>query len=118
MILDARLVIEELSRLCESGIPVIVEGKSDREALEAFGISNIVTLDRPFFEIVESLAKSSSEVAILTDLDAQGKQYYHRLYIDLTRHGVKIDNRLRYLLLSETKVRQIEGLARWMERSA
>jgi|SRR3989338_3479126 len=106
---------EELFRIIEklkdSNTPVIVEGIKDKKALQKLGISNIVELSRkPLFQIVEEIADSDYECAIMTDLDRKGKELYGKLNSDLQKHGVKINNKLRDFLFKHTKLRQIEGI--------
>jgi 5S rRNA maturation endonuclease (ribonuclease M5) len=86
---------------------VIVEGKKDKKALEKFGYQRIIILKEPLYKVVESV--NEEEVLILTDLDKKGKELYARLFKDLTRRGVKINNNLRELLF-KNKVSHIEGL--------
>ncbi len=90
---------------------VIVEGKKDKEALKSFGITNVVTLKKSLFEVVEEVSSKAKECVILTDLDKKGKYLYSRLRQDLQKHGVKVDNSFRNFLFRETKLRQIEGLS-------
>ncbi len=93
---------------------VIVEGPKDVRALKALGVSNIIYLKKPLFAVVEEVAGMVKEVVLLTDLDEEGKKLYHRLFVDLQKHGVKVDNRLRELLF-KTDLRQIEGLSSYLE---
>ena len=96
-------------------IPTIVEGKNDKRALEHFGFSNVRTLDRPLFKVVEEI--HSDEVQLLTDLDAHGRKLYHYFFHECARRGIKVNNQVRQLLyLSD--VRQVEGLARYVERQS
>lgn len=108
---------EELQRINKEGIICIVEGKKDKNALEKLGVENIKVLDKPLFEIVEELVDELVGdlvmVAILTDLDDKGKQLYSRLYTDLQRHHIKVDNRLRKLLF-KAHISHIEGLATYL----
>lgn len=113
---------EELNDFIEnlrgSKILIIVEGKKDKAALEEFGISNIIELNKkPLFQIVEEIANSIKECVILTDLDKEGKQLYSKLNANLQRHGVKINNKFREFLFKSTKLRQIEGIGTYMENS-
>lgn len=105
MKVDKKEILEELEKLKDT--LVIVEGKNDKKALEKFGLKNILMLEgNAIFEVVE---KVDSEVAILTDLDHKGKELYKRLQSMLTKRGIRINNRLRHLLLkSDLKV--IEGI--------
>lgn len=100
-----------IGKIRDSDILVIVEGKKDRAALEKLGIRNIVELSKkPIFQIVEDIANSNKECAILTDLDREGKEIYSKLNSNLQKYGVKVDNRLREFLFRNTKLRQIEGI--------
>jgi len=42
-------LMEELGKIKKGRYLVIVEGNKDKKALEAFGIKNITTLDRPLY---------------------------------------------------------------------
>lgn len=97
----------------EKDLLVLVEGIKDKRALEAFGITNILTLKKPLFAVVEQVAEKSKEVVLLTDLDEEGKKLYHRLSKDLQKHKVKVNNELRKFLF-KTKLRHIEGLATYL----
>ncbi len=95
--------------------PAIVEGIKDKKALEALGFKNIIVLNsRPIYKVVEGI--KSKEVMILTDLDKEGKKLYSQLSEELSRNGIKIDNRFRNYLFKNTKLRQIEGLAKYLNR--
>jgi len=91
----------------------IVEGKNDKRALERLGFQNIVTLNKPLYQVVEGIEED--EVLILTDLDQHGRHLYHYFFQECTRRGIKVNNRVRQLL-HFSELRQIEGLARYLER--
>jgi len=91
----------------------IVEGKNDKRALERLGFRNVRILDKALFRVVEEI--DEEEVAILTDLDGHGKELYHYFFRECGRRGIKVNNRVRQLL-TFTEVRQIEGLANYLER--
>lgn len=107
------LISEEIARVTYSGIPVIAEGAKDRASLQALGIENIIVLNKPLYAVIESI--SAKNVAILTDLDAEGRKLYHRLKSGLVSRGVKADDRLRLLLL-KAKIMHVESLYRAMEK--
>ena len=102
----------QIDKLREQNILVVVEGLKDKAALSAVGITNVLTLNKPLFAIVEQIAQQAKECVVLTDLDNEGKQLYARLSQGLQRHGVKINNAFRHFLFRETQLRQIEGLSR------
>lgn len=103
-----------LEKISGNKVAVIVEGKKDKAALEKIGIhNNIFVLNtKPLFVVAEEIAESYGEAAILTDLDGEGKKLYGKLNTLLQRLGVKVDNRLRNFLFKNTKLRQIEGIAK------
>ncbi len=107
---------EEIMRLLEEiqqeNIPIIVEGRKDKKALQELGMDNIFTLNMPLFKIVERI--SGKEVVILTDLDKKGKELYRRIQHDCIHHGIKINNNLRHFLFRETQLAHIEGLPTYL----
>ncbi|MBI4141444.1 toprim domain-containing protein [Candidatus Woesearchaeota archaeon] len=103
---------DHINTLINENTLIVVEGIKDKTALNRLGITNIITLNRPLFSVVEQIAQQTNECVVLTDLDAEGKKLYSRLSNDLQRHGVKINNKLRHFLFKETQLRQIEGIER------
>lgn len=102
---------------------VIVEGQRDRSSLLKLGLENIFVLNKPgtkFYSRVEALKKlvgrKEKKCAILTDFDKKGKFLYTTLKRELTKEGIKIDDRLRRLLC-KAKVSHIEGLATFLSKS-
>jgi 5S rRNA maturation endonuclease (ribonuclease M5) len=107
-------VFEEIEKLKQENIPVIVEGSNDKKALEELGLSNIIILKgKPLYKLVESI--DVKEVAVLTDLDEEGKKLYHELRQEFSTRGVMINDKLRVLLF-KTQLRQIEGLSNYIAR--
>ncbi|MBD3309722.1 toprim domain-containing protein [Candidatus Woesearchaeota archaeon] len=110
-----RRMLYELDMLKKSGKTVIVEGKKDKQALEKFGLSDIITLKKPLFAVVEDIVSSGKkEVVILTDLDREGKKLFSTLKKGFASFGVKIDTHFRDLLFRDTRLRQIEGIASYL----
>lgn len=106
--------IEELlADIKNKDLLVVVEGPKDKHALESLGITNIMSLKKPLYAVVEEIASKAKEIVLLTDLDEEGRKLYHRLSIDLQKHGIKINNKLREFLF-KTKLRHIEGLATYL----
>jgi 5S rRNA maturation endonuclease (ribonuclease M5) len=93
---------------------VLVEGPNDKKSLEKLGFSKVVFMNRAMYKIVEQL-EEEEEIVLLTDLDQHGKGLYKYFYQEFTRRGVRVNNRLR-ILLTQTPVRHIEGLAHYMEK--
>ncbi len=97
---------------------VIVEGFNDKKAIQQFSSVRILTIkSTALFNIVERIPKKS-RVAILTDLDSEGKKLYSKLNGFLSQRGVFIDNRLRCFLFRNTKLRQIEGLKNFLSSAS
>ncbi len=114
---NSQQILEHLEKIRDSGILVIVEGKNDRKALAEFGITNVMVLyGKALFEVVEEVEARTKECIILTDLDKKGKQLYGKLNSKLGQMGVKIDNKFRHFLFRKTKLRQIEGLATYVNK--
>jgi 5S rRNA maturation endonuclease (ribonuclease M5) len=110
-------LIEQIKNLKAETRPIIVEGKKDKEALEALGVNApIITLTgNPMYNIVEDIAREHKECVTLVDLDREGKQLFGKLNSGLSRLGVRVDNKFREFLLKKTKLRQIEGLVRYLD---
>lgn len=108
-------ILEFLDEIKQKNLLVVVEGLKDVRALNELGITNILSLKKPLYAVVEEIASKAKEVVLLTDLDDEGKKLYHELSRGLQRHGVKIDNRLRELLF-KTPVRHVEGLSGYLAR--
>ena len=113
MLEEAEQIRELLEEIKKKGLLVLVEGPKDKRALESLGITNIMSLKRPLYAVVEEIASKAKEIVLLTDLDEEGKKLYHKLSVDLQKHGVKINNKLREFLF-KTKLRHIEGLATYL----
>ncbi len=113
---DDELLDDVLTALdATRAVLTIVEGKNDRRALEQFGFTDIITLDRPLYQVVERITRD--EVAILTDLDRHGQELYRYFYRECTKRGIRVNNRVRQAL-SFTALRQIEGLPRFIAHAA
>jgi 5S rRNA maturation endonuclease (ribonuclease M5) len=112
---EMKRVLEEVISLIrkEKSTLVIVEGKKDAAALRAVGSQRIITLNKPLYEVAESI--SEKRVILLTDLDQEGKKIYSKLKKELDRHGVVVDDTLRDLLF-KTDLRQIEGLTHYLKK--
>jgi len=99
---------------------VIVEGKKDVDALAALGLTNIIPLNNtPLAEFTDKITKmlddlektkkvvrhSDHEVIILTDFDKEGRKLEKRLDLLLRSHKVKINRRIRRILMGFGKGR-------------
>lgn len=105
---------EWATELKSSNLLVLVEGKKDKEALELLGITNVITISRPIYQIVELISEITNQVVILTDLDPEGRRLYSKLKHQLQKRKVKVDCRFREFLIRETKLTNIEGLTHYL----
>ena len=106
--------IEKLKKASKDKI-VLVEGKKDKAALESFGVTNIVSIKKPIYALVEQIQSSGKECIILVDLDKEGRKLYSRFKAQLSQFGVKLDDSFREFLF-KTKLRQIEGINHYMDK--
>jgi|SRR3989338_5105448 len=110
---NLRLWIEKLQN---SSDIKIVEGIKDKAALEFLGISNIITLNKPLFQIAEYVSKKTTRCILLVDLDRQGKILYSKLKKDLQSNGVTINDSYRNYLYKNTELKNIEGLITYCQK--
>jgi len=113
-------LFNEIQKAIEKNSIIIVEGKKDKVALQQLGFRNIIVLHgRAFYkkieEIVMAARKFKKEVIILTDLDKKGKQFYIRIKKELTKEGIRTDDRLRKMLTRE-KISHVEGFVSFVEK--
>lgn len=107
---DPEAFLEQIKKIKDLDILIIVEGIKDKAALQRLGLKNIITLKKPIYKIVEEVSENFKECIILTDLDKEGKKLYGKLNTGLSQSGVRIDNKFRNFLYRNTQLRQIEGL--------
>ena len=111
---DLMAWIEELK---SSNEIKIVEGKNDKKALESLEIKNVITLNKPLFQIVENISKKSKKCILLVDLDKEGKILYSKLKKDLQRNGVKTNDTYRNFLYRKTNLKNIEGILTYFNKT-
>ncbi len=115
-------VIEELKICGEQGIPVLIEGRKDENALKELGINgNFIKVSGSglkLFEIAEIATQSSSRVVILTDFDRKGNQLAKRLSEDIQSLGSHPDLSFRRIIMGITRrfIKDIESLPRHLEQ--
>ncbi|MEK6974257.1 MAG: toprim domain-containing protein [Nanoarchaeota archaeon] len=103
-----------VKKLKESNKLIIVEGIKDKKTLNELGIGKVITINKPLFELVEEIASLTNECVLLLDLDSEGRKLYSSLKKNLERNKVKIDNRYREFLFSNTHISNIEGLKNYL----
>jgi len=106
-----------LIKLKTSNKLILVEGKKDKKALEEFDIYNIITIDKPIYQLVEEISLNGKECILLVDLDKEGKKLYSKIKHDLQKHGVNVDSKFREFLFKHTKLANIEGLKTYVRNS-
>lgn len=110
--IDKNELIKEIERVKNNNLLIIVEGKKDKIALEKIGFNNISVLNENGKSIlvrIEEIAKRKEECVILTDFDKKGKKLYNLIKSEFVSNGVKINNKLRVLLL-KSHLSHIEGI--------
>lgn len=114
-------VLEGLLEEAAKGIPVIVEGLKDAEALENLGLKGTIILAKArggsYLDAVEE-ASTQREVIILTDFDRRGDEMAAFLKEDLEGRGVKVNLTLRRRIASLVRkdVKDVEGLASYVAK--
>lgn len=109
-------IVEELSQCVEQGVPILIEGKKDEEALNELGINgNIIKVSGSglkLFEIAEMATKSSSKVIILTDFDKKGEILAKKLSKDIQSLGSHPDLSIRRKIMNSSRkyIKDIESL--------
>jgi len=115
-------ILASLAEQSSNAIPIIVEGKKDIEALRALNIEGPIltakTGGRSFMEFVSEIEKlGAKEIVLLLDFDRRGKKWTKRLrqYFEKTEIKPNIAFWLELLSLVGSEVKDVEGLATYME---
>ncbi len=108
-------VLETLRKRSTAGVPIIVEGRRDREALIKLGVNGTFLSLKGSGETKSHFLDRISEfhdITILTDFDAKGSELRLWLYQELTRKGIRADDLSwrRIRSLSRAQVRAVEEL--------
>jgi len=113
-------ILDEL-RIANLDLPVLVEGKRDKEALIELGLTGeilIVNTGHTLMEICEDFGHRYTEIILMLDWDRKGKELTERIERNLVPLGVKTDKafmvRIFHLVSKETK--EVEALDKLMER--
>ena len=114
-------IIEEIESLKKGHNLLIVEGKKDFNALLNIGfkVNDVFVINKTgisLYVVIDDLinALKKRKACILTDIDKKGKQLYHKIKEKFDENGVKINSRLRHLLIKEN-FSHIEGLDTYIE---
>jgi 5S rRNA maturation endonuclease (ribonuclease M5) len=115
-------LLDRLEQKSAKGIPIVVEGKNDVDALRKLGITgNLVlakTSGKSFFDVQDEIEQTSKrEIILLFDFDRRGKEWTNRLARCLEE--MKITPNLVYwkmlIGLVGRDLKDIEGLAKYIE---
>ena len=114
--------MECLAEESAKGTPIIVEGKNDIEALRVLGVEGKIisakTGGKSILDVISEVEKcTAKEVIMLLDFDRRGKEWTKRLKQNLEKAKTKINITFwsRLLELVGTEVKDVEGLATYME---
>ena len=99
---------------------IIVEGKKDKASLNEIGFKKIFVLNesgKSLYEKIEQITDlaGKTKVCILTDFDKKGKQLYLIIKSELSKSGVKLNDKLRNELFKEG-ISHIEGLSKYLKK--
>lgn len=115
-------VLEHLAVENMEGKPIIVEGKKDAEALKKLGVGGRIIFAKSggknVLGVISEIEKmSTGEVILMLDFDRRGKQLteYLRRYMEGTGIKVNVHFWLRLSSLVSREVKDVEGLAAYME---
>jgi 2,5-diamino-6-(ribosylamino)-4(3H)-pyrimidinone 5'-phosphate reductase len=115
-------VITDLAEESAKGVPVVVEGKKDVDALRSLGligpVFTVKTGGKTFAEaLLEIEASGAAEVILLLDFDRRGRQGTAHLNSDLERAKVKVNLGFWRALsaLAGREIQCIEGLSSYVE---
>jgi 2,5-diamino-6-(ribosylamino)-4(3H)-pyrimidinone 5'-phosphate reductase len=115
-------VLKCLAEESAKGTPIVVEGKKDIEALKNFAVEGKIiaakTGGKSLLDVISEVENISvKEVILLFDFDRRGKEWIKRLKQQLERARIKANVTfwLELLTLAGREVKDIEGLATYME---
>jgi len=114
-------LLEKLTTESTKGIPIIVEGQNDINALHKLGLEGDIILassGKSFLDVLGEIEeRRKREVILLMDFDRHGKEWTHRLTHRLEE--MKITPNLHFwkelLSLVGHDIKDIEGLATYLE---
>ena len=94
--------------------PIIVEGKRDVDAINEYGVDEVVSLKgRPLFKVALSVSKNADKALVLVDFDEEGEKIAKKLNTFLERFGVvpknSIRGKIKHILTLEG-ISQIENI--------
>lgn len=107
-------LILELQQMSDKGALIVVEGKRDRKALRALGITGPIKLGtkKSILVFCEDIAREYNNVIILTDWDEKGDKLASLMegYLRSTSATVNMDIRKKIKNLVQKRIKDIESL--------
>ena len=117
---ELQLLIDELAYRALNGSVILVEGRRDREALDALGIRGeiMMTSQKQLFTLCEELARSGSDVIVLSDWDERGEEVAGLVQTYLEADGLRPDLQIRGKVrqLVRKEIKDVENLHRYIAR--
>jgi 5S rRNA maturation endonuclease (ribonuclease M5) len=114
--------ILELTEDSARGLPIIVEGKKDVEALRSLGVEGPVltvkTGGKSFVQVLQEIEESGiAEVILLLDFDRRGKQGIALLKGELERSKIKVNLNYwkAFSAVVGREIQCVEGLSSYMK---
>lgn len=123
---ETEKLLDALRKRSNAGVPIVVEGRRDREALGKLGMIGPVLCLKASggsrFHFLDRL-DGFRDIILLTDFDREGVELRLWLYQELTRRGVRADDlawqRIRSLARTEVKsVEELPSFVRSLEAKA
>lgn len=115
------LVLAQLAEESAKGIPIVVEGKKDAEALQELNVhGTIVTVKtggKSFLQVAQEIGSlGAREVILLLDFDRRGKEGTKRLQENLEREKIKVNTNFWRELggLVKREIQCIESLTSYL----
>lgn len=107
-------LILELQQMSDKGAVIIVEGKRDRKALRALGITGDIELGtkKSILVFCEDVAREYNNVIVLTDWDEKGDKLASLMegHLRSTSAAVNMDIRRKIKNLVQKRIKDIESL--------
>ncbi|KPV62048.1 MAG: hypothetical protein AOA65_2086 [Candidatus Bathyarchaeota archaeon BA1] len=127
MILQKRVervlkLLDELTLESAKGVPIIVEGQNDVNALRELNVTGEIisakTSGKSFLDVLGEVERMGRrEVILLMDFDRRGKEWTKRLTRHLEEMRVRVNSQFWSALLGliGRDVKDVEGLAAYIE---
>lgn len=108
-------ILDSLRKKAQRGVPIVVEGRRDKEALYRLAVDGVVLsvkgTGQSKSHFLDSL-HGLRDIILLTDFDAKGIELRQWLYRELTTRGIRAEDLTwrRIKSLARTEVRSVEEL--------